>query len=247
MKTDSLWVSGMQTLVQMVYPPRCLACGGGVDTDFGLCGSCWKDTPFLTGLGCDQCGVPLPGASDQAERCDSCLATVRPWSKGRAALAYEGQARRLVLGLKHGDRQDIARPAARWMAQRCRDIVRPDMLVSPVPLHLHRHLARRYNQSALLAQHLARELGLDWCPDLIQRRKATSSLDGQTRHERYETMQGKLSVPDWRTSLIEGRPVLIVDDVLTSGATLDAATQACLAAGASDVCVSVMARVVKPT
>lgn len=240
-----LWSAGMQTLVQMVYPPRCLACGGLVETDFGLCGTCWRDTPFVSGLACDLCGVPLPGQSDHAEHCDDCLTVARPWVQGRAALVYRDRGRRMVLGLKHGDRHDIARPAAKWMARVSRGMLRDNMLVVPVPLHVNRHLRRRYNQAALLAQALAAELGCDWCPDALQRIRATQPLEGKGRAERFDALQGQIRVADSQVPLINGRPVLIVDDVMTSGATLAAATEACLAAGATEVCVTVLARASK--
>ncbi len=235
----------MQTLVQLVYPPRCLSCGGLVETDFGLCTDCWRDTPFVAGLACDLCGVPLPGQSDTAEHCDECLTTPRPWRHGRAALLYKDKARRLVLGLKHGDRHDIARPAALWMARVARDLAVPDTLVVPIPLHLHRHMARRFNQAALLAEALAGELGLDWCPDALERFESTPRLEGKSREERFETLAGRIAVSSWRTEMVQGRRVLLVDDVMTSGATLAAAAEACLAAGASEVCVTVLARAAK--
>ncbi|MBP0483278.1 ComF family protein [Sagittula salina] len=233
----------MQTLVQMVFPPRCLSCGGLVESDFGLCGDCWAQTTFTSGLCCDLCGAPLPGESESAEHCDECLTVARPWSHGRAALLYSGVGRKLVLGLKHGDRHDIARPAARWMARAARGMATPDMLVVPVPLHLSRHLARRHNQSALLAQALAAELSLDWCPDALERRQATPSLEGKSRAERFEVLAGRITVPNLRTRMIVGRPVMVVDDVMTTGATLAAAAEACLAAGATEVCTCVLARV----
>ncbi|KUF09542.1 ComF family protein [Pseudoponticoccus marisrubri] len=237
----------MQMLVQMLYPPRCLSCGGLVETDFGLCGACWRETPFTSGLTCDLCGTPLPGQSDRAEHCDDCLATARPWDHGRAALLYRDKGRRLVLALKHGDRHDIARPAARWMARTSRDMLQQDTLIVPVPLHLRRLLRRRFNQSALLAQALAAETGLDCCPDALTRHVATPSLEGRTREDRFATLSGALRVTPAHASRIAGRPVLLVDDVMTSGATLAASAEACLAAGASSVCVSVLARVAKDT
>ena len=242
-----MWAQAMQTLVQLIYPPRCLSCGGLVETDFGLCGDCWRETSFVVGLACDLCGTPLPGQSDQAEVCDECLSVTRPWTHGRAALVYRDTARRLVLGLKHGDRHDIAAPAAGWMARGARSMVQPGMIAVPVPLHLHRHLSRRYNQSALLAQALANTLEIDWCPDALERRSRTPSLDGQTREERFATLSGRITVNPLRAGLLEGRPVLLVDDVMTSGATLTACTDACLAVGATEVCVSVLARAVKET
>lgn len=240
-----LWSAGMQTLVQMVYPPRCLSCGGLVETDFGLCGTCWRDTPFVSGLACDLCGVPLPGQSDYAEHCDDCLHIARPWAQGRAALVYRDRGRRMVLGLKHGDRHDIARPAAKWMARVSRGLLRKNMLAVPVPLHVKRHLRRRFNQAALLTQALAAELGCDWCPDALERAHATQPLEGKSREDRFAALHGQIGVPDRRAPLIQGRPVLIVDDVMTSGATLAAASEACLAAGATEVCVCVLARAAK--
>ncbi|SDX88116.1 ComF family protein [Citreimonas salinaria] len=235
----------LQTLLRVVYPPRCLSCGDGVDSDFGLCGPCWRDTPFVAGLACDACGLPLPGESDRGELCDDCLSVPRPWDQGRAALVYRDTARRLVLALKHGDRHDIARPASDWMARLTRPIVSEGMIVVPVPLHLRRLLKRRYNQSALLGHALAGRLGIDWSPDALLRPRATPSLDGKTKEERFALLDGRITVNPRRASLIAGRPVLIVDDVMTSGATLAAATKACHAAGATRVCVAVLARVGK--
>ncbi|WP_240705261.1 ComF family protein [Pacificoceanicola onchidii] len=236
------WVDRMQSIVQMVYPPRCLSCGAMVDEDFGLCAACWKETPFIAGLSCDLCGKRLSGQSDREELCDDCLTIARPWSRGRAALVYEGRARRLVLALKHGDRHDIAKPAAQWMARITRPIVRPDTLVVPIPLHVRRHLSRRYNQSALLAQTLADVLDLDYVPDLLHRVHPTPMLKGKSRDERFEILAGQLQVTPSHEPLVAGRSILVVDDVMTSGATLAAAADACLACGASEVFVSVLAR-----
>ena len=158
----------LQTAVSLIYPPRCLGCGGLVDADFGLCGTCWRDTGFIGGTVCDACGVPLPGGGDLASpHCDACLATPRPWAQGRAALIYRDMGRKLVLALKHGDRHDIVRPAADWMAQVTQSLVQPDMVVAPVPLHWTRLLRRRYNQAGLLSAALAKRLGLPHCADLL--------------------------------------------------------------------------------
>ncbi|AWI82268.1 amidophosphoribosyltransferase [Alloyangia pacifica] len=238
----------LQTLLRgglrLVYPPRCLTCGGLVESDHGLCGPCWRDTPFLGGLCCDLCGVPLPGQSDVAEHCDACRAQERPWVQGRAALLYKGNGRKLVLMLKHADRTDIAGPAARWMARGLQGLD-AGTLVVPVPLHLRRHLRRRYNQSALLGAVLARELGLRHCPDALRRNRATPSLDGKGAEERFATLDGAISVTG--RGDLAGRSVLLVDDVMTSGATLSAASLACKQAGAAQVMVSVLARVAKDT
>ncbi|MEQ8901036.1 MAG: double zinc ribbon domain-containing protein [Roseovarius sp.] len=230
----------------MIYPSRCTLCGVTVDSDFGLCGPCWRDTPFISGLVCDACGVPLPGeAGAQAEFCDECLTHARPWSRGRAALLYQENGRRLVLALKHGDRHDVIRPAAKWLARAAAPLLQPDTLLAPVPLHWTRMLRRRYNQSALLVQALARETGQPHCLDLLHRSKRTQSLNGLDRAARHAMLSDAIRVNPARRTLIVDRPVLIVDDVMTSGATLSAAAQAAFAAGAQDVCILTLARVAK--
>lgn len=235
-----------QTLVQLVYPPRCTLCGTAVDSDFGLCGPCWRDTPFISGLVCDTCGAPLPGATHEgAEHCDDCLRMARPWSQGRAAMRYHENGRKLVLLLKHGDRHDVVRPAAKWMARAAQPLLRPDLLIAPVPLHWRRMLSRRFNQSALLAQALARETGLALCPDLLSRPKRTQTLKGMSVEARHAMLADAIRVHPRHRARITGRPILIIDDVMTSGATLSVAAQACFSAGAEDVCILTLARAAK--
>lgn len=239
-------MSNVQTALRLVFPPRCVGCGGLVDSDFGLCGVCWGETPFVGGVVCDGCGVPLPGQNPAEHAlCDACMMTVRPWQRGRAALVYTGTARKLVLALKYGDRQDVARLAAKWMALAARPLVRDAMVVAPVPLHWRRFVQRRYNQSALLARALASELGLAQCPDLLQRPKAGGSTQGLGMQERFQRLNGVFRAHPKRQEILAGRPVLLVDDVMTTGATLTAASTACLDAGAAEVYVIVLARAAK--
>jgi len=239
-------VKALQMAVRLVYPPRCLLCGTQVESDFGLCGPCWRDTPFITGLTCTLCGLPLPGDdSEEPEFCDDCLKTARPWSMGRAALLYRDNGRKVVLALKHGDRHDIVRPAALWMTRSAAPMAGDDPIVAPVPLHWSRMLRRRFNQSALLARAVARQMGLQECPDLLRRPVRTRPLDGLGYDNRFKTLAGAIMSTPARAPLLRDRPVLLVDDVMTSGATLAAATEACLSAGASDVRILVLARVAK--
>lgn len=235
----------LQSALRLVYPPRCTVCGGLVDSDFGLCGPCWRDTPFIAGAACDLCGVPLPAGPDtdvDGLHCDDCLSIARPWSAGRAALMYRDNGRKLVLALKHGDRHDVVRPAAVWMARAAQPLLRPDTLIAPIPLHWLRLLKRRFNQAALLARAVAQEVDRAWCPDLLIRPRATPPLGGKGRDARFATLSGAIAVHPRRGHLLAGRPVLLVDDVMTSGATFAAATEACHAAGAADVSILSLAR-----
>ncbi|MCH2094435.1 MAG: ComF family protein [Rhodobacteraceae bacterium] len=242
----------MQTAVRLVYPPRCISCGGLVDSDTGLCGTCWRDTPFISGLTCDLCGVPLPGDPDDTPgddpiHCDDCLTTARPWDRGRAALLYKDNGRKLVLKLKHADRHDIAPPAAQWMARSLADIDLSDALVVPIPLHFRRLLKRRFNQSALLAKNLAKHMDLDWCPDALLRKRYTPVLDGKTKDDRFATVLDSIKVNPVHSDKISGRPILLVDDVMTTGATFTAASEALREAGARHLFTVALARVAKDT
>lgn len=237
---------GLQAALHVLYPPQCISCGELVTSDFGLCGECWRQTPFIAGLVCDRCGVPLPGDDTQEiAACDDCMAIARPWGQGRAALLYRDNGRSLVLALKHGDRMDLARPASGWLLQAARPMIRPGMLVVPVPLHWFRLFRRKYNQAALLSKGLAALAGLDHCPDALVRRRTTGTQEGRTRDGRFANMADAFRVPQARAALVEDRDILLVDDVMTSGATLAAATEALFQTGARSVDVVALARVAK--
>lgn len=235
----------MQALIGAIYPPQCVTCNARVATDFGLCPDCWRDTPFITGLTCHKCGTPLPGEPGVQALCDDCLRIARPWQAGASAMLYRDNARRIVLALKHGDRMDLARPAGQWLLRAARPLLHPDTMVVPVPLHWWRMLRRRYNQSALLSAALAREAGLPHCPDALIRSRFTGSQEGRDRDSRFANLQGAFRVHPRRAARIAGRRVLLVDDVMTSGATFAAATEALLAAGAAEVAVLSLTRVAK--
>jgi ComF family protein len=237
---------GLQAALHVLYPPQCISCSAPVTSDFGLCSDCWRETPFIAGLVCDQCGTPLPGGEPgETAHCDDCMTIARPWEQGRSALLYRDNGRSLVLALKHGDRMDLARPAGAWLLRAAQPILRPEMLVVPVPLHWTRLFRRKYNQAALLSKALAGLARLDHCPDALVRRRTTGSQEGRTRDDRFANLTGAFAVPKRHAGLICDRDILLVDDVMTSGATFAAATDTLLAAGAQSVCVVSLARVAK--
>lgn len=256
----------MKGALRIIYPPQCLCCGAGVSDDGALCPDCWRDATFVTGLACTRCGAPLPddgtggtesgdpatgGASlgdaslCDAGLCDDCLARDRPWRHGRAALVYGGTARHLVLALKHGDRPDLAPPLAAWLSRAAAPLVRPGTVVIPVPIHWRRLVRRKYNQSELLSRHLAARRGLTHLPEALRRVKNTPSQDHRSVADRFQNIAESIALNPRATGAVQGRAVLLIDDVMTSGATLAASAQALIDAGSGPVSVAVLARAVK--
>jgi ComF family protein len=234
-------------MLHAVFPPECLGCGARVESDFSICGTCWGDTPFIFGAACHLCGVGLPGQAAPGETltCDDCMTIARPWDAGRAVFSYAGMGRKLVLGLKHADRAEVARAAGPWMARAGGDLLAQDPVIVPVPLHWRRLATRRFNQAALLAHALARETGLTCRPDALIRPHATATQDGRDRDGRFRNLSGAIAAHPRHSRDLDGRAVLLIDDVMTSGATFAAATDACLSVGAGPIFVMALARVAK--
>lgn len=235
----------LQRALSLVYPDQCVLCEARVEERGGLCAECWRKTPFLTGLVCDACGVSLPGTDSGQVLCDDCLAMPRPWASGRAALSYRDAGRRVVLALKHADRLDLVPACAEWMARAGRPLLTGDTVLVPVPAHWTRLLTRRYNQAAELCRGLSKVTGLEAVPDALIRTRRTPKQDGMTVDERFANMAEAIRPNPKTMDRVRGRRICLVDDVMTSGATLATATAALYAADADRVCTLVLARVEK--
>lgn len=236
----------MQSAIRAIYPPQCVACETQTEAENGLCGACWAQTAFISGAICDTCGCPLMG-EDHGDvlQCDDCMQIARPWERGRAAFVYKDVGRRLVLSLKHGDRLELSWPAAGWMASRVADLIDDQTVIVPVPLHWSRLIRRKYNQAALLAQDLGKRLNRPVLVDGLMRIRRTAPLDGVTREDRFAAVAEVIAPHPKRGVQLAGKTVLLVDDVMTSGATLAACTEAAHKAGAAHVNIVTLARVVK--
>jgi ComF family protein len=227
--------------LDQLLPPRCLGCGEAVDAAGRVCVACFQALVFLTPPLCAGCGAPLPAAA--VAYCGACLAAPPPYDRARAALGYNAASRRMLLAFKHGDRTEAARTFAAWMRNAAPELVAEARWVVPVPLHRWRLFARRYNQAALLAYALVeRTLVL---PDALVRVRPTPSQGLLSRAGRARNVAGAFRVRRAAGPLLDGAPVLLVDDVMTTGATLEACARALRRAGATRVDALTVARVVR--
>ena len=235
-------------LLDLLLPPHCPSCGSLVTAQGSFCASCFAALTFITDPLCTGCGLPFASRAfaGSLSICPTCLEHPPPWREARAALLYDDAARALILPLKHADRQENATILAAQMARIGHTLLeRADLLV-PVPLHRKRLRQRGFNQAALLAQTLARRTRTPCIPDALRRIRATPPLGALSAAQRAEAMDGAITIRPSRKPLIAGRCILLIDDVMTSGATASACARVLLDEGAAHIDVLVAARVPDP-
>lgn len=231
----------------LALPPVCPVCREPLASAGGLCARCWSKLSFIARPYCDRLGVPFahdPGPGVLSMRA---IADPPAFRRARAVARYDDIARALVHGLKYGDRLELAPTMGRWMAEAGRELTAHADALIPVPLHWRRLWIRRFNQSALLAEAVSETSGLPVLHDVLRRARATPQQVGLARRERAANVQAAFRViPDGK-ALIRGKRLVLIDDVLTSGATADACARALHRAGAVNVDVIVFACVVDAT
>lgn len=233
----------VKALLDLLFPPLCIGCRGAVG-QAGFCATCWSAITFLDGPGCACCGLPFAVALDGDTLCAACLAKPPAFDKARAILAYDDNSRSAILALKHADRLDLVPGFSHWLSRTGRSLLEDSDLIVPVPLHRFRLWRRRYNQSAELARRLAGDWKRPFEPfALVRSRPTPSQGEVASAKARRRNVLGAFKVPD--PGKIKGKRVLLLDDVLTTGATVEACARALKRAGAERVHVLVLARVVK--
>ena len=234
--------------LDLLLPASCACCDEPVALPGQLCAICFQKMSFISEPLCRQCGLPFTSreVAGIGRACPVCTASPPPWGRARAALMYDAAAKSLILPFKHADRQENAETLALHMQRAGAALLKGADFLVPVPLHRWRLLHRRYNQAALLGQALSRRSGVACIPDALQRIRATKPLGERTAAERARLLAGAIVVRPHRRAGLAGRRLVLVDDVLTSGATARICVQALLDAGAANVDVLVASRVADP-
>ncbi len=226
----------------LIWPPRSLLSDAILATPGAIEPSLWTELQFLSDPLCFRCGFPLPDYAGEEAVCGACAAEPPNYDRARAALAYDDHARRLVLDLKRAGRRDGLPTFAAWMKAAAAPLLEETDLIAPTPMHWTKLAVRHFNQAAWLAEALARLSGKPWSPGVLERFKRRKSQAGLSASERRRNVGGAIRA----RGKLDGKTVLVVDDVLTTGATAEACARALRRAGASRVHLVTLARVVRP-
>lgn len=233
--------------LDLFFPPLCISCREQVSEPGSLCATCWSAIQFLDGPACATCGLPFELETIGETLCAACHAAPPAFDKARAVMRYDDASKGPILAFKHGDRLDLVPGFARWLERGGRDVLSEASVIVPVPLHPTRLWSRRYNQSAELGRAIARLIDKPMEPQLLTRvRRTPSQGEMVSARARRRNVRGAFRVAPERAQLAKGQNVLLVDDVLTTGATVDACAKALKRAGAAKVFVLALARVVRP-
>lgn len=241
----------IKKLINVLLPPRCVSCGEGVEDDFCLCAPCWRAIDFIVKPFCDQCGHPL-GFSVESDLskdrllCTRCYNQPCLYDHCRSAVSYNSLAKQLILQFKHADAGNLSVTFARWLKRCGQDLLKEADYIVPVPLHWTRLLKRRYNQAALLALSLLPVMDVSalYAPFLLRRRRITASQGHKNLAERQVNVQDAFAIPQRYHSMVQGKKVVLIDDVMTTGATLNECSRVLKQAGCHSVHALTIARVI---
>ena len=234
----------LRPALDFVLPPRCPCCGEILPADGGFCSECWQRLHFIAPPWCASCALPLPYSTDEALQCASCLAQAPQHDGIRAAVAYDDNSRMVALRLKYGGKIGLARMIAMQLVRHVPED-RQGLIITPVPLHWTRLWRRSFNQSALIAHELARLSGVEMWPALLIRQRMTPSLRGLSVKERNKAVGTAFAINPRHADRIKGARIILVDDVLTTGATSDGCFKVLHKGGASWMQLFCWARVLR--
>ncbi len=237
--------STKRKLIDALMPPRCLSCGAHVEQPSSICGDCWGNLTFIASPFCITCGTPMPESASPESECLECINNAPPYIKARAALHYDSHSTPLITRFKYSDQLHLAPLLTLWMESAGKELLAQADIVAPVPLHWTRLFTRKYNQAAILAQSLARDSGRPYMAELLKRKKRTPPQASLNKSQRLKNVQGAFQLhPRIEREAVLQKSILLVDDVMTTGATIRACAKVLKKAGAKKVMVLTAARTV---
>jgi ComF family protein len=234
-----------RSLADIVVPPVCLACHTPLARQHEVCGACWRQIRFIRQPLCDRLGLPMPFGTGEGMVSAAAIANPPAYNRARAVAAYDGVMRELIHGFKYADRHDACLLFGTWLVSAAAPLLPGITMIVPVPLAWSRLVRRQFNQAAILAQETSRLTGLPYAPHVLRRIRATRSQVGLSRFERGRNVSGSFAVAPRHRARLQGASVLLIDDVITTGATVNACARVLLAAGAQRVDVLALALVVE--
>ena len=234
-----------QTILDGLFPPQCPCCQDSVSTPGTLCANCWGKITFISKPTCFGCGLPFEYDMDAEALCGHCIRARPSFERAISVLRYDENSRDMILAFKHGDQTDQTISFATWMARAGQELFENNPCLVPVPLHPKRLLKRRFNQSALLAREIADQTGLEVDTLSLKRIRHTDSQGNKNLKARTRNVKGAFEITPKGRECLSGRHVVLIDDVYTTGSTLEECSKTLLRAGATSVSALTLGRVVR--
>lgn len=232
-------------LLNLLFPPQCINCDTRVPMHGTLCIPCWQKIQFISDPMCHCCGLPFDYEIGNEALCGACLFERPPYAKARAAFRYDEHSKRLVTRFKYSDQTHLAHVYSAWLAKAAGEMIMQTDIIIPVPLHYFRFVNRRFNQSALLAHALSKKTKIKHMQSILKRKRNTISQTGLTRKQREKNVKGAFSMSSRAKKIIKGKNILLVDDVMTTGSTIEQCAKILLKGGAMQVNVLTLARAIR--
>lgn len=235
----------LSNLLDLLFPPQCLNCDTIVPTHGTLCMGCWQKIQFISDPVCAACGLPFDYDIGSHALCGQCLHVRPSYTHARAVFRYDEHSHKLITRFKYSDQTGFAKTYGVWLAKAGTDLLKQTDIIIPVPMHYFRFVRRHFNQSALLAQELARKTGIDYIPDALWRHKYTIPQLGLSKKGRKDNVKGAFSINRRYAETIKNKNILLVDDVMTTGSTIEQCAKTLLKSDAMRVNILTLARTVR--
>lgn len=229
-------------LLDIIYPPRCIMCMGNVHENGNICATCWGDVNFISDPQCELCGFPFDFDTQIELICAGCMKEKPRFAKARAVFLYDDASRKMITSFKYNDRTENRTAYARWMARVGADMLKDADILVPVPIHFGKLFLRKYNQAGILAQELVKISGGRCILNALIRKRYTKTQAGFNRNLRFKNIKGAFAVNQKHLSKLQNKKILLIDDVITTGATAEECTKILLKAGVAKVEVLTLAK-----